>query len=108
LRACLSTSSRKWQSTTRRDGRWVSVRVSQGVPGLGSSLIISSPSFLLFQIWVCFNRGVYDITAFAEKHPGGSRIMMAAGGSLEPFWELYPIHRTPHVLQILQKHRIGK
>ncbi|OXA55992.1 putative sulfite oxidase, mitochondrial [Folsomia candida] len=58
-------------------------------------------------IWVTFKRGVYDVTEFVEKHPGGSRIMMAAGASLEPFWELYPVHQRPDVFQILAKYRIG-
>jgi sulfite oxidase len=33
--------------------------------------------------------------------------MMAAGGSLEPFWELYPVHQRPDVFEILEKYRIG-
>jgi sulfite oxidase len=51
---------------------------------------------------------VYDVTDFVAKHPGGSRIMMAAGGSLEPFWELYPVHQKNDVFEILEKYRIGR
>eukprot|EP00967_Tisochrysis_lutea_P033481 scaffold39848_cov16-Tisochrysis_lutea.AAC.1 len=33
--------------------------------------------------------GVYDITDFVEMHPGGSSfIMMAAGGAVDPFWQI--------------------
>ncbi|GLC42769.1 hypothetical protein PLESTM_001377800 [Pleodorina starrii] len=41
-------------------------------------------------------------------HPGGvSKIMLAAGGSVEPFWALYQQHRKAEVLQILEPYRIG-
>lgn len=33
--------------------------------------------------------------------------MMAVGGSLEPFWEMYGVHKTVHVLEILETLRIG-
>jgi sulfite oxidase len=33
--------------------------------------------------------GVYDITDFIASHPGGAaKIMMAAGGAVEPFWAM--------------------
>ncbi|CAL8149154.1 unnamed protein product [Orchesella dallaii] len=59
------------------------------------------------RVWVSFRRGVYDVTEFSAVHPGGSRILMAAGGSLEPFWELYPVHQKSDVFHILEKYRIG-
>ncbi|KAG8197175.1 hypothetical protein JTE90_011333 [Oedothorax gibbosus] len=59
------------------------------------------------RIWVCFKSGVYDITDFVSKHPGGDKILMAAGASLEPFWELFAIHKSSQVLHILEKYRIG-
>ena len=41
------------------------------------------------RIWVTYKSGVYDITDFIPKHPGGGgNVMMAAGGSVEPFWVL--------------------
>ena len=44
-------------------------------------------------IWVTFRGGVYDITQFVQNHPGGvDKILMAAGGSVEPFWRLYRQH----------------
>jgi sulfite oxidase len=46
------------------------------------------------RIWVTYEDGVYDITEFVKVHPGGSeKIMMAAGGSIEPFWSMYPFHK---------------
>ena len=43
-------------------------------------------------VWVTYAGGVYDITEFIDSHPGGSsRISMAAGGALEPFWKLYAL-----------------
>ena len=59
-------------------------------------------------IWVTFENGVYDITRFVEEHPGGSkRIMMAAGGRIDPFWKLYQQHFTDKVSDILKGLRIG-
>lgn len=40
---------------------------------------------------------MYDITDFISKHPGGEKILMAAGGSLEPFWELFAVHKNVQV-----------
>lgn len=60
------------------------------------------------RIWVTYRQGVYDITDFVVKHPGGDKILMAAGGSVEPFWLMYGVHKTPEILAILEAHRIGK
>lgn len=35
-------------------------------------------------IWVAMGEGVYDVTAFASRHPGGSKILLAAGESELP------------------------
>ncbi|KAK0405199.1 hypothetical protein QR680_017849 [Steinernema hermaphroditum] len=59
------------------------------------------------RIWVTFKNGVYDITEFLESHPGGDKILMAAGGSVEPFWALYAQHKTEEVMEILEELRIG-
>lgn len=59
------------------------------------------------RIWVCYKSGVYDITNFVSKHPGGDKILMAAGGSLEPFWELFAVHKSVQVLKMLEEYRIG-
>ena len=48
------------------------------------------------RVWVTFKDGVYDITDFIPMHPGGmSKIMMAAGGSIDPFWAMYQQHAEP-------------
>nr|XP_022903826.1 probable sulfite oxidase, mitochondrial [Onthophagus taurus] len=58
-------------------------------------------------IWVTYKQGVYDITNFINEHPGGDQILMAAGSSIEPFWLLYGIHKTPQIYKILEEMRIG-
>ncbi|KAK9874923.1 hypothetical protein WA026_005738 [Henosepilachna vigintioctopunctata] len=59
------------------------------------------------RIWVTYKNGVYDVTDFIHEHPGGDQILMAAGGAVDPFWMLYSVHLNPHVLNILEKYRIG-
>ena len=60
------------------------------------------------RIWVTYGDGVYDITDFVEQHPGGDeKIMLAAGGSLEPFWAVFAAHNTDEVRHILEEWRIG-
>ena len=58
-------------------------------------------------IWVTFKNGVYDISDFVEGHPGGDKILLAAGGALEPFWEMYGVHKNEDVFEILEELRIG-
>jgi len=60
-------------------------------------------------IWVTYKNKVYDITAFVAHHPGGaSKIMLAAGQDLQPFWDMYAQHKQPSVLDDLNKdHLIG-
>ncbi|XP_003695994.1 probable sulfite oxidase, mitochondrial isoform X2 [Apis florea] len=60
------------------------------------------------RIWVTFKQGVYDITDFIEKHPGGSsKILMAAGSSIEPFWAIFANHNTQEIYELLESMRIG-
>uniref|UniRef100_A0A7E4VDB3 Sulfite oxidase n=1 Tax=Panagrellus redivivus TaxID=6233 RepID=A0A7E4VDB3_PANRE len=59
------------------------------------------------RMWVVYKQGVYDITEFLQNHPGGDKILMAAGGSVEPFWALYAQHKTEEVMEILEELRIG-
>jgi sulfite oxidase len=59
-------------------------------------------------IWVVHDGNVYDVTAFIAEHPGGSaKIMLAAGGSVEPFWKVYKQHDAPAVRTKLASKRIG-
>jgi len=60
-------------------------------------------------VWVTYDGNVFDVTPFVLRHPGGpSKLMMAAGGSLEPFWQLYQQHTTQDVQELLKSYRIGK
>uniref|UniRef100_A0A8C4KE09 Cytochrome b5 heme-binding domain-containing protein n=1 Tax=Dromaius novaehollandiae TaxID=8790 RepID=A0A8C4KE09_DRONO len=39
------------------------------------------------RVWVTHGTEVFDVTDFVELHPGGAdKILLAAGGALEPFW----------------------
>lgn len=59
-------------------------------------------------IWVYYKNGVYDITEFVLSHPGGNeKILMAAGGSIEPFWNVFALHHHNFVYEILESLRIG-
>lgn len=58
-------------------------------------------------IWIIYRNGVYDITRFVEQHPGGDKILLGAGQDIEPFWNLYAVHKHPDVFKLLESHRIG-
>ncbi|XP_074836205.1 sulfite oxidase, mitochondrial [Carettochelys insculpta] len=61
------------------------------------------------RVWVTYGSEVFDITDFVELHPGGqSKILLAAGGALEPFWAMYGVHRQEHVLSLLQGYKVGE
>ena len=60
-------------------------------------------------VWVMYGDGVYDLTEFLKIHPGGTdKLMMAAGGNIEPFWQMYPFHKEDTTIALLAKYRIGK
>jgi hypothetical protein len=48
-------------------------------------------------IWVTYADGVYDVTKFVQAHPGGDKILLAAGGPVEPFWAMYAQHKQKQV-----------
>lgn len=57
---------------------------------------------------ITHKEGVYDLTEFAAKHPGGAdKLMMAKGGPIEPFWEMYPFHKEEAVYALLGQYRVG-
>ncbi|KER31124.1 oxidoreductase molybdopterin binding domain protein [Opisthorchis viverrini] len=58
-------------------------------------------------IWVIFQGKVYDVTNFVEKHPGGDKILLAAGSDVAPYWRLYAFHHEKHVIDILREYYIG-
>lgn len=44
-------------------------------------------------VWVTYREKVYDITDFVAVHPGGKeKIMMAAGGAIDPYWNILRQH----------------
>ena len=46
-----------------------------------------SPSNPNKRIWMTYGGYVYDVTEFVANHPGGSeKILMGAGGAIEPYW----------------------
>lgn len=60
------------------------------------------------RVWVTYKHGVYDITDFIPLHPGADKLLMAAGGSVEPFWAMYAVHLNNKVIQeMLEGYRIG-
>lgn len=60
------------------------------------------------RVWVTYKDGVYDVTDFLDMHPGGAqRLMLAAGGAIDPFWAMYAQHNTDEVCQMLEGYRIG-
>ncbi|XP_062976041.1 sulfite oxidase, mitochondrial isoform X2 [Elgaria multicarinata webbii] len=61
------------------------------------------------RVWVTYGSDVFDVTDFLELHPGGrSKILLAAGGALEPFWALYAMHSQEHVQEILRGYKVGE
>ncbi|KAK9820662.1 hypothetical protein WJX74_001642 [Apatococcus lobatus] len=59
-------------------------------------------------VWVTYKDGVYDVTEFLEMHPGGaSRLMLAAGGAIDPFWAMYQQHQNDEIKSLLEGYRIG-
>ena len=59
-------------------------------------------------MFVTFRGGVYDVSKFANAHPGGDFIKQAAGGDVEPFWQKWAYHyHSPKVKQVLKEIRVG-
>jgi sulfite oxidase len=58
--------------------------------------------------WVLYGNKVYDITDWIPAHPGGEVILRAAGGSIEPYWDIFTIHKTPYVREILEQYVVGE
>jgi sulfite oxidase len=57
--------------------------------------------------WVTYGDKVYDITEWIAAHPGGPVILRAAGGSIEPYWNIFTIHKNQYVYDILNQYLIG-
>lgn len=51
---------------------------------------------------------MYDVTEWLDGHPGGAaKLMLAAGGAIDPYWAMYQQHNVPEVHKILESYRIG-
>ncbi|KAM5350603.1 hypothetical protein ACJ41O_007108 [Fusarium nematophilum] len=58
--------------------------------------------------WVIHDDKVYDITEWVGAHPGGDVILRAAGGSIDPYWDIFSIHKNNQfVYDILKQYQIG-
>ncbi|KAI0430120.1 Oxidoreductase, molybdopterin-binding domain-containing protein [Xylaria sp. FL1042] len=58
--------------------------------------------------WVVYEDKVYDITDWVAAHPGGEVILRAAGGCIEPYWDIFAIHKSQYVRDILDQYVVGK
>jgi sulfite oxidase len=58
--------------------------------------------------WVTRGRSVYDITDWVGAHPGGDVILRAAGGSVDPYWDIFTIHKRQDVYDTLGQYLIGE
>ena len=60
-------------------------------------------------IWVTYRDGVYDITQYVTRHPGGKLILQAAGGPVDGWWKHWAQHHlSPEVPAALETLRIGR
>ncbi|MEW5307520.1 MAG: hypothetical protein WDW36_009909 [Sanguina aurantia] len=60
-------------------------------------------------VWVTYKDGVYDVTKWLDLHPGGAgKIMLAAGGAVDPFWAMYQQHQKAEVKAMLEEYKIGE
>lgn len=59
------------------------------------------------QPWVMYKGKVYDITDWIPAHPGGEVILRAAGSNIEPYWDIFSIHKSQYVRDILEQYVIG-
>jgi sulfite oxidase len=58
--------------------------------------------------WVIYEDKVYDITDWVAAHPGGEVILRAAGSSIEPYWDIFAIHKSQYVRDLLEQYCIGR
>jgi len=57
--------------------------------------------------WVVKGTKVYDITDWIPNHPGGEVILRAVGGVIDPYWEIFTIHKKKDVYDILEQYYLG-
>lgn len=100
-------ASRSTEELTAEQSRWFAAGMVK--PGLREIPLaeVQQHGAKAERVWVTYKDGVYDVTDFVVAHPGGNKILLAAGGSIEPFWALYANHKTAEVMKILEGMRIG-
>lgn len=55
-----------------------------------------------------YKDGVYDLTEFCKVHPGGGeKLIMAKGGPIEPWWNMYGFHKKEGIEGLLPQYKIG-
>ena len=48
------------------------------------------------------------MTDFIPLHPGADKLLLAAGGSIEPFWDILAVHKENQAIHDrLESYRIG-
>jgi len=57
--------------------------------------------------WVTKGNRVFDITEWIAAHPGGPVILQAVGGCIDPYWDIFTIHKKQDVYDILEGYFIG-
>ena len=68
-----------------------------------NQLADENPGFVI----VTHGDGVYNVTSFVQYHPGAHYLLLANGGPLEPWWNLYKVHGSGAVQNMLEQFRIG-
>lgn len=57
--------------------------------------------------WVIRGTRVFDITDWIDAHPGGPVILRAVGGSIDKYWDIFTIHKSQDIYDILEGYLIG-
>ena len=55
-----------------------------------------------------YENNVYDISKFIESQRKKQKIMLAANGQLEPYWNMYKQHFKTEVFEILETLKVGE
>ena len=96
----------KGDEETIQDGADIAGKKREGLPLL-SYQEVAKHNCEENGIWVTFKEGVYDVTEFVSKHPGGDLLLVAAGKSIDPFWKVYTVHNSVDTHELLEEMRIG-
>ena len=96
----------KGDEETIQDGADIAGKKQEGLPLL-SYQEVAKHNCEENGIWVTFQEGVYDVTEFVSKHPGGDLLLVAAGKAIDPFWKVYTVHNSVDTHELLEEMRIG-